>query len=101
MIKVGRKPMIQYVIEALDRSINIDKIMILTSTHTPKTTEFVCEMGCDVVQTPGNGYVEDLQYLYLTEFLNNSNETILTITSDMPLIKSETIDQVLMIWKIE
>ncbi len=95
MIKVGRKPMIQYVIEALDRSINIDKIMILTSTHTPKTTEFVCEMGCDVVQTQGNGYVEDLGSFISDCYRDNTNETILTITADMPLIKSETIDQVI------
>ncbi len=39
--------------------------------------------------------MEDLQYYISENFSNNSNQVILTITSDMPLIKSETIDHVL------
>ena len=56
-------------------------------------------MDITVFQTPGNGYIEDLQY-YISEcFPDNSNMIILTITADLPLITSEIINQVLIEYK--
>ena len=43
----------------------------------------------------GNGYVENLQYFISECYANDQNQVILTITADMPLINSETIDQVI------
>jgi adenosylcobinamide-phosphate guanylyltransferase len=88
-------PMIQHVINALTTSKGISDITVATSPNTPKTSSYVQKQGIQTFQTPGNGYVEDLQYYITENFSNNSDQIILTITSDMPLIKNETIDHVL------
>ena len=73
----------------------LNNIVVATSSNTPKTEELMKELGFDVLNTPGNGYVEDLQYIISKKFINNPNEIILTITADMPLIDTETIDLVI------
>jgi adenosylcobinamide-phosphate guanylyltransferase len=94
LIELFGIPMIQHVIDALSKS-KVSDIIVATSPNTPKTSSHIQKLGIKICQTPGNGYVEDLQYFITKNFSNNSNHVILTITSDMPLIKSETIDQVL------
>ena len=66
LIEVGGIPMIQYVINALLASKGISDVIILTSPNTPKTSKFARIRGYSVFQTPGNGYIEDLQY-YISE----------------------------------
>ena len=95
LIEVGGIPMIQYVINALSGSNKVTDIIIITSSNTPETMKFVQNMGFTVFQTPGNGYVEDLQFFISENYSNNQNQVILTITADMPLISSETIDHVI------
>ena len=96
LIEVGGIPMIQHVINALLASKGISDVIILTSPNTPKTSKFARIGGYSVFQTPGKGYIEDLQY-YISEcFPHNSNKIILTITADLPLITSEIINQVLL-----
>jgi len=95
LIELGGIPMIQYVIEALSASKGVSEIIVVTSPNTPETAEFVRNMGYKFFQTPGNGYVEDLQFFISENYSNNPNHVILTIAADMPLIKSETIDHVL------
>ena len=95
LIELFGSPMIQHVIDALSSSKEVSDIIVATSPYTPETEEYVKTQGQKVIQTPGNGYVEDLKYFISKKFSNNSNQVILTITSDMPLITSEIIDNVL------
>jgi len=93
--KVFGKPMIIGVLDAISGSKQIKNIVVATSSNTPKTEELMKKLGFDVINTPGNGYVEDLQYIISKKFSNSPNEIILTITADMPLIDNETINKVL------
>lgn len=92
------KPLIQYVLEALQDSSMVDKIVVATSSQTPQTTLFVEDIvpnssAISVLNTSGAGYIEDLSHaLSLDDF---KDEIILTITSDLPLITGKIIDQVL------
>jgi len=95
LIKLDGIPMIQYVIKALIGSNGVKDIIVLTSPNTPETAEFIRDKGFKVFQTPGNGYVEDLQFFISENYSSNQNQVILTITADMPLISSETIDHVI------
>lgn len=95
---VNGKPLIQHVLCALQDSLLVDKIMVATSPQTPQTTRFVEDLSPNnpnigVLITSGGGYVEDLSYALSQDDLKD--ETILTITSDLPLITGEIIDQVL------
>jgi adenosylcobinamide-phosphate guanylyltransferase len=94
LIELFGNPMIQHVLDALSSSNRISDIIVATSPNTPKTEEYVRNMGFKIFQTPGNGYIEDLQYFISENFSDEKNHVILTITSDMPLITNETIDLV-------
>ncbi len=92
------KPLIQYVLEALQDSLQVDKILVATSPQTPETTLFVKKIVSEkneisVLPTSGAGYIEDLTYALSRD--DFANEIILTITSDLPLITGSIIDQVL------
>ncbi len=92
------KPLIEYVLVALQDSRLVDRIFVATSPLTPETRIFVEGISADesklsVLPTPGDGYIEDLSYALSRD--DFANETILTITSDLPLITGKIIDQVL------
>lgn len=92
--EVFKKPMILYVLKALKGSKNITDIIVATSKSTQETAKVVKNWGFKVVETPGNGYVKDLQYI-IQECFYDQDEVILTITADLPLITPEIIDEVI------
>lgn len=95
LIEVNSKPMISYVIEALINSEYIDNILVAVSPNTPLTSKYLEKFPVTVINTSGDGYIEDL-----SEVLSNSdfvveNEVIMTIVSDLPFVTSSQIDDVL------
>ena len=88
LIRVGGKAMIEYVINALRRAKKVDDIVVAVSKHTPKTAERMRELSIKVLETPGEGYVSDIQYATKKMKLGK----VLTISADLPLITSEIID---------
>ncbi len=94
--KVFNKPMIMHVLDAIEGSENVSDIVVATSIHTPETSEFVRNLGYKVVNTPGNGYVEDLRHIISERYNGVLDEIILTVTSDMPLITAEIVDNVIL-----
>ncbi len=94
LTEVLKKPMILHVLKALKGSKNIKDIRIATSSDTPETAKVVGNWGFKVVETPGNGYVEDLQYV-IQKCYSDDDEIILTITADLPLINADIIDEVI------
>jgi adenosylcobinamide-phosphate guanylyltransferase len=92
LILIKGKPMIQSVIQALNGSEKIDSIMVATTKYTPKTEEYLKNKGIKIIKTPGDGYIADLNFI-ISKL--NSEQVLLTITADIPLIKSSTIDYVI------
>ncbi len=90
LIKVSGKPVIEYVLAALKNAKKIDKIIVATSTTTPKTTALMKQLGVQVIQTPGKDYVSDMGYTVQTLKLG----VFLAIAADLPMVKSEMIDAV-------
>lgn len=96
LLQIKGKPMILYVYEAVQSSREINNIIVATSPNTPLTKDYALNAGLKVVETPGQGYIEDLAYL-----INNLNQEyldddiLLTITADLPLITPEIIDDVI------
>jgi len=89
MLKVGGKPMIQHVLDALKKAERVDEIVVAVSKHTPRTAEAMERLSVKVLETPGKGYVSDMQYAVKKLKLN----TVLTISSDLPLVTDEIIDE--------
>ncbi|WP_424359796.1 NTP transferase domain-containing protein [Methanocella sp. MCL-LM] len=90
------KPLIAYVVDALLGSSKISHIYIAVSPWTPGTSDLVNalyrnEKRVSIHLTPGAGYIDDTAYAVKTLELFRP---FLIISSDIPLVKPETIDAV-------
>ena len=91
LLKVGGKPMIERVLNALKEAKKVDEIIVAVSQHTPKTAAFARKHSLKVLQTPGKGFCLDARYAIKKLKLG----TVLTVCADLPLITSEFIDRVI------
>lgn len=100
LTQIKNKPMIQCVYEAVLSSSEVNDLVVATSKHTPKTTEFIKKAGLKVIKTPGKGYVEDLGFLMdPKQNFYDIHDIVVTIASDLPLITEEIIDDVVKEYK--
>jgi adenosylcobinamide-phosphate guanylyltransferase len=84
-----KKPIIEHVLIALEDSRIFTKIVCATSNNSPKTRQFVTYLGIDIIDTRGNGYVEDLR-----ESMMNFQELIFVVSGDMPLLDPKKIRKI-------
>lgn len=101
LVKINEKYLIDYVVDNLKNSMNINDIFIATSPHVPLTGNYVIEKGYKTIETHGNGYLEDLSYLLSYFESKNPDEVILTIGADLPGVGPELIDFILDEYKIQ
>ncbi len=90
LLRIGGKPVIELVLEALRNAKRVNTIIVAVSHYTPKTTKHLETLKVKTLKTPGKEYVSDLAYVIKTLQL----QTVLSIPADMPLITGEIIDQV-------
>jgi len=95
IVKVGGISMLSRVVRALRNSTNIKKIILTTSSHSPKTSDEAHKLGLEVLITPGTGYVEDMKYAVSIKNLGH----VLVINSDLPFINASIIDQVIGLYR--
>ena len=88
MIEVGGIYTVERVINALKSSKHIDKILVSVSPNTPDTERYMNDIGIETIRTSGEDYVEDLH----DSFRVLSGKYILTCPSDLPLLRSYTVD---------
>ncbi|AIS31737.1 NTP transferase domain-containing protein [Methanobacterium formicicum] len=93
LIIIEERPLIEYVLQAVDDSSLVDEIIVAVSPHTSQTGVYAENLGLKVLKTPGNGYVEDLSFILAQEEL--TDEVILTVTADLPLLTGQIIDRIL------
>lgn len=100
LFKLCKKPLIKYVVDNLTNSKYIDKVFIATSPHTPKTADFIEGLNRDIfiLNTPGNGYMDDLGFILDFFESQSKDDTLLFINSDLPLVSSDTIDYALEVY---
>jgi adenosylcobinamide-phosphate guanylyltransferase len=86
------KPLIRRVIEATKESQKISETYVVVTSYSPKTAKEAAEASVKVIETEGRGYHADLQ-----QAVQEANLTgpILTISSDLPLISGEFLDEVI------
>lgn len=113
LFKFKSKPLIEYVLDNLTKSKYIEKIIVATSPHTPKTTEYISKkiknymdnfndlsnspnkIIHESIETLGKGYLDDLSFLLDKFEKNNKNDILVMINSDLPFVSSDIIDDVL------
>ncbi len=91
LIKVCGKPMIERVLEALKNARKVDEIIIAVSKHTLKTTKAVKKFSVKVIETPGEDYVFDMQYVVKRLKLS----VVMIVSADLPLLTSKIIDDII------
>lgn len=84
-----KKPIIQHVISALDESGCFSKIICATSCNAPKTSQFVKDLGISIVETKGEGYVEDLNHA-----LESFDDDVFVVSGDLALLDSEIVQKI-------
>jgi adenosylcobinamide-phosphate guanylyltransferase len=93
LLPILKKPMIDYVIEALLKS-NINNIYIAVSKNTSKTEEYLAKKYDDknihLIKTLGIDYVHDLN-----ECIVYFSEPFMVLSCDIPTIKSKTINKII------
>ena len=113
------KFLIDYVLNNLNQSNLLDKIVIATSPNTSKTKDYLIKnydadslnFNNDVndklegnskfyyLDTPGKGYVEDLSFILDTFNKDSPNHILLFINSDLPLVNTKIINHVLEVYE--
>ena len=89
MQRVGDKPTIQRVVDALSASEHIDEVFVSVSDHTLETEEYLKGMGVHTIRTSGESFMDDLH----TAFEQMSGDYVLTCPSDLPLITTRVVDE--------
>jgi len=88
LLKIGPRTMLECVIDALQSSSEVDRIIVAISNSTPMTAQKAVELGVEVMMTPGDGFVEDMQYAIKK---NNASEA-LVVCADLPFLTSRFVD---------
>jgi adenosylcobinamide-phosphate guanylyltransferase len=89
LIRVGGKTMLARVAESLIAA-GVETV-VAVSGRTPKTALKAREMGLAVVKTPGDGYIEDMQFIIRKLGL----DCALVVSADLPFITPSLIRDVL------
>ena len=91
LYEIAGKPMVKWVCSALTAS-SVETTYAVVSPHAPETKVWVEERLRDVptIETPGDGYVADLQYA-----LAQVERPVLTVAADLPLLDGSAIDAVI------
>ena len=84
-----KKPIILHVIDSLKNSNCFSKILSITSSNSPKTKKLLEENNVETFNTPGIGYVEDLNLV-----LQTFRDEFLVVSGDLPLLDKEIIQKI-------
>ncbi|HMK57897.1 MAG TPA: NTP transferase domain-containing protein [Nitrososphaeraceae archaeon] len=102
MLLFRGKPMVGHVLDALVSSKRFSSVVGITSRHTTATSKYLrnlnnCVNGLHLIETSGFDYSTDLGQVI--EMLKPSE--IIVVPSDLPILKAETINDILKSWNPE
>ena len=82
------KPIIFHVIDSLNGSHCFSKVLAATSVNSPDTKYELEKRGIETLDTEGNGYVNDLNFL-----LQKMDGSVFVVSGDLPLLDEEIIQK--------
>ena len=88
-----KKPIILHVIDSLKNSNCFSKILAITSPNSPKTKNILEKNNVETYDTPGLGYVEDLNLI-----LQSINESVFVTSGDLPLLDKDIIKDIVSLY---
>ena len=91
LLNVDGIAMVERVILALAGSDRFDRILAAISPNTPKTKVLLKSKGIETIETPGEGYSNDLSYL----LLKLKPQRVMVVPSDIPLLNSQIVSEII------
>jgi adenosylcobinamide-phosphate guanylyltransferase len=88
LVPIAGVPMIDRMLEQLGRSERLDRVYVSVSPLAPRTREHLLARDVVIIDTPGNGYVADLN----GSMHEIGEDAVLVCPSDMPLLTAEAVD---------
>ncbi len=88
MHMVGDRPVVARVVEALQHSTHIDRILVSVSDNTPRTEQYLQSIGVETIRTSGESFMDDLHQA----FGSMDGDYVLTCPSDLPLLTTEVVN---------
>ncbi len=85
-----KKPVILHVVDSLKNSNCFSKILAITSSNSPKTKKLLQENNIEIFDTPGIGYVKDLN-----SALKTIHDVVLVTSGDLPLLDQQIIQKII------
>jgi len=82
------KPIIFHVIDSLNDSHCFSKVFAATSSNSPDTKFELEQIGVETLDTSGDGYVNDLNFL-----LQKMDGSVFVVSGDLPLLDKEIIQK--------
>jgi adenosylcobinamide-phosphate guanylyltransferase len=82
------KPIIFHVIDSLNDSHCFSQVFAATSQNSPNTKYELEQRGIETLDTPGNGYANDLNFL-----LQKMDGFVFVVSGDLPLLDEEIIQK--------
>ena len=82
------KPIIFHVIDSLNDSYCFSKVFAATSSNSPDTKFELEKIGVETLDTSGDGYVNDLNFL-----LQKMDGSVFVVSGDLPLLDKEIIQK--------
>jgi adenosylcobinamide-phosphate guanylyltransferase len=83
-------PLIDIVVTSLLKARTVESVIVAVTRTTPKTADHAAKFPVKVVLTPGEGYIQDMQFAVKQLQLGK----VLTVAADLPLITSNAIDEI-------
>lgn len=96
LVPVCGTPMVDRVADALANAARVGTTYAVVSPNAPDTASRVRERGIPVVETPGDGYVSDLERALDDDRVARP---VLTVVADLPLLDGATIGAVVDDWE--
>lgn len=88
LVSVDGQPMVDRVVDALEAS-RVETVVAAVSPTTPETAARLADReGVRLVETPGEGYVDDLMTA-----LETVETPVVTVTADLPLLNGALVDR--------
>ncbi|MCQ2070476.1 MAG: NTP transferase domain-containing protein [archaeon] len=87
---VGGEPVIGHVVDAMVGADRIDRLVVSVSHNTPMTEAYLKDRGVETVRTSGESFMDDLHQAFSVL----TGDFVLTSPSDIPLMTSEVLNDV-------
>jgi adenosylcobinamide-phosphate guanylyltransferase len=93
-----RRPLIEWVVEAVKSAKKVSEFYIITSENTPETEKKCLRDDLKVIRTDGKGYHDDLMQAMLKAQLRCA---VLTIPADLPALTGKFLDKVISTFEVQ